>query len=131
VPTPIVQSATFLFRGGEGDEELLYTRYNNNPNQLLVGRKVAALEGMEAATPLASGMAATATTLLALTQGGDHIVASRDSYGSTRTLMGSDFPKRGVETRSSTRRAWTSGSARSAPRRAWSSWRCRPTRLCV
>jgi cystathionine beta-lyase/cystathionine gamma-synthase len=98
VPTPIVQSATFLFRGGRGDEELLYTRYNNNPNHLAVARKVAALEGMEAATPLASGMAATAITLLALTKAGDHITASRDCYGATRKLMAADFPKRGVET---------------------------------
>ena len=98
VASPLVQSATFVFRGGGEGEELLYTRYCTNPNQIEVGLKVAALEGMEAATPLASGMAATAMTLLALTKGGDHIVASRDSYGASRKLMGVDFPKRGVET---------------------------------
>jgi cystathionine beta-lyase/cystathionine gamma-synthase len=92
-----VQSATFVFHGGRDDEELLYSRYGNNPNQRQVGRKVAALEGMEAALPLASGMAATAMTLLALTESGDHVVASRDLYGATRRLLASELPRRGVE----------------------------------
>jgi cystathionine beta-lyase/cystathionine gamma-synthase len=98
VASPVVQSATFLFRGGEEGEELLYSRYGNNPNQRQVGAKVAALEGMEAGTPLASGMAATAMTLLALADAGDHIVASRNVYGATRRLLSSELSRRGVET---------------------------------
>jgi cystathionine beta-lyase/cystathionine gamma-synthase len=97
VASPVVQSATFLFRGGRDGEELLYSRYGNNPNQRQVGRKVAALEGMEAATPLASGMAATAMTLLALADAGDHVVAARNLYGATRRLLSSELPRRGVQ----------------------------------
>ena len=44
---PIVRSATFQWATPE-DGELRYGRYGNH-NQLLVGRKIAALEGSEAA----------------------------------------------------------------------------------
>jgi cystathionine beta-lyase/cystathionine gamma-synthase len=98
VAKPVVQSATFLFRGGGDGEELLYTRYGNNPNQRQVGRKVAALEGMEAATPLASGMAATAMALLALSDAGDHVVAASNVYGATRRFLASELPRRGIGT---------------------------------
>src|SRR5687768_17439993 len=80
VVPPIVQSATFV-GGGPEDRELLYTRYGNNPTQVYVQEKLAVLEGMEAALVLASGMAATAMTLLALTRHGDHVVASSWLYG--------------------------------------------------
>ena len=62
VVPPIIQSATFHWTT-PADGELLYTRHGNNPNQLLVGAKVAALEGTEAGVALGSGMAATAMTL--------------------------------------------------------------------
>ena len=98
VVRPVVQSATF-FGGGPGEPgELLYTRYGNNPNQAAVGQKLAALEGMEAGLPLASGMAATAMTFLAATRAGDHIVASRHLYGSTQQLLEHELPIRGVTT---------------------------------
>jgi O-acetylhomoserine/O-acetylserine sulfhydrylase-like pyridoxal-dependent enzyme len=69
----------------------------NNPNQIQVARKVAALEGMEAGLALGSGMAAIACTLLALTEAGDHIVASSLLYGGTHTLLADELPRRGVE----------------------------------
>ena len=71
VVQPIVQSATFHWATPD-DGELLYSRYGNNPNQLMVGRKIAALEGTEAAVALGSGMGATAMTFLALVEAGDH-----------------------------------------------------------
>lgn len=97
VVPPIVQSATFHWASPE-DGELLYSRYGNNPNQLQVAAKVAALEEAEAAVALASGMAATAMTLLALTERGDHIVASSQLYGATHALLSAELPRRGVET---------------------------------
>ncbi len=96
VVPPIVQSATF-FWGGPGDGELRYSRYGNNPNQRLLGEKVAALEGTEAAVPLASGMAAAAMTLLALTRADDHVVASSNLYGATQDLLRNELPRRGVQ----------------------------------
>lgn len=97
VVPPITQSATFHWATPE-DGELLYTRYGNNPNQVQVAAKVAALEGTEAAVALASGMGATAMTLLALTETGDHIVASSRLYGATQSLLANELPRRGVET---------------------------------
>jgi cystathionine beta-lyase/cystathionine gamma-synthase len=95
VVPPISQSATFHWADPR-DGELLYTRYGNNPNQVAVGQKMAALEGTEAAVALASGMAATAMTLLALTDAGDHVVASTQLYGATQGLLRSELPRRGV-----------------------------------
>jgi cystathionine beta-lyase/cystathionine gamma-synthase len=97
VAPAVVQSATFLWADpAEGD--LLYTRYGNNPNQRQVAEKVAALERMEACAVLGSGMGATAMTLLALAEAGDHIVASSRLYGATRTLLAKELPRRGIET---------------------------------
>ena len=78
VVPPIAQSATFYWATPE-DGELLYSRYGNNPNQLQVSRKVAALDGAEAAVVLGSGMGATAMSLLAALDSGDHVVASSAS----------------------------------------------------
>jgi cystathionine beta-lyase/cystathionine gamma-synthase len=97
VVPPIVQSATFYW-ADPSDGELVYTRWTNNPNQIEVAEKVAALEGMEAALALGSGMGAIASTLLALTRQGDHIAASSLLYGGTHTLLASELPLRGVET---------------------------------
>lgn len=97
VVPPLVQSATF-HGWGPGGGARRYSRMGNNPNQERIARKVAALEGTGAALMLSSGMAATATTLLALTRTGDHVVASRDLYGATRRLLADELPRRGVET---------------------------------
>lgn len=97
VVPPLVQSATFHW-ADPSDGELLYTRWTNNPNQLQVAAKVAALEGMEAGIALGSGMGAIACTLLALTEQGDRVAASSLLYGGTHTLLASELPRRGVET---------------------------------
>ena len=94
---PITQSATFRW-ANPADGELIYSRYGNNPNQIGVSRKVAALEGTEAAVALASGMGATAMALLALTSAGDHIIASSRLYGATQKLLALELPRRGVDT---------------------------------
>ena len=95
VVPPIVQSATFHWATPD-DGELLYSRYGNNPNQLQVSAKIAALEGTEAAVALGSGMGATAMAFLALTEAGDHIVASSYLYGATLSLLRDEMPRRGV-----------------------------------
>ena len=98
VVPPLVQSATFHFtRPGEGPE-LRYSRYGNNPNQEALGEKVAALEGAEAALPLASGMAALSMSLLSVLEVGDHVVASRHLYGATAALLRHELPRRGITT---------------------------------
>jgi cystathionine beta-lyase/cystathionine gamma-synthase len=65
---------------------------------VLLARKIAELEGTESAVGLASGMAATAMTLLALAGPGDHVAASMHLYGATRELIDRELPRRGVST---------------------------------
>ncbi len=71
----------------------LYSRYQN-PTVEMLGRKLAALEGTEAAFPLASGMAAITCSLLQIVknfkaQGEDRntILASRQIYGGTFAFL--------------------------------------------
>lgn len=92
----IARSATFRWSGPQDGMELRYSRYGNNPTQLSVAEKLAAMEGTEAALVLASGMAATAMTVLSLTESGDHVVASRHLYGATYDLLARELPRRGV-----------------------------------
>ena len=98
VVAPIVRSSTFHWSGPGDGIDLLYSRYGNNPNQLSVAARIAALEGTESALALASGMAAISMTLLAATDAGDHIVASRHLYGATHALLSRELPRRGVNT---------------------------------
>ena len=92
VSTPIYQTSTFHHPVGSS-EEVLYTRYGNNPNQLRLAEKFAALEGSEGAIFLASGMGAAALAHLAMLRPGDHLLASEWLYGGTRRLFREEFGK--------------------------------------
>jgi cystathionine beta-lyase/cystathionine gamma-synthase len=96
VSSPIFQSSTFVNEIGS-TEEVLYSRYGNNPNQVSLGQKIAALESAEAALPLASGMGATALAHLAMLRPGDHLLSSEWIYGGTRRLFVEEFGKLGIE----------------------------------
>jgi methionine-gamma-lyase len=97
VVSPIVPSTTF-HSDPSGEGEVLYTRYGNGPNQALVERRLAALEGAEDALVTASGMAAMACALLSLLRAGDHVVATRDLYGGTRVLLVEELSRLGIST---------------------------------
>ncbi len=97
VAPPIIQSSTFVAPQGPQDD-VLYTRYGNNPNQLRVAERLARLEGAEAAIFLASGMGATALAHLAVLQPGDHLLSSEWIYGGTRRLFVEEFDRLGIET---------------------------------
>lgn len=62
-----------------------------------VGRRLAMLEGAEAAQLVASGMAATAAALLALLRPGDHLLASSWLPGGTRRFLVEELGGRGVD----------------------------------
>jgi cystathionine beta-lyase/cystathionine gamma-synthase len=96
VVSPVMQSTTFVNPVGSG-EEVLYTRYGNNPNQVDLARKYALLEGAEAAVFLASGMGATALAHLAVLRSGDHLLASEWIYGGTRRLFDDELGRFGIE----------------------------------
>jgi cystathionine gamma-synthase len=84
---PIFQAATFLYQGEDGYNSVRYTRCNNNPTQVALGRQLAALEGAEAALPLASGMAAISSTLMHLLGPGSHLLIPETCYGGTHDLV--------------------------------------------
>lgn len=93
---PVFQSSTFVNPVGSS-EEVLYTRYGNNPNQVDLARKYALLEGAEAAVFLSSGMGATALAHLAVLRPGDHLLASEWIYGGTRRLFDDELGRFGIE----------------------------------
>ena len=96
VVPPISQSATFVNPVGS-DEEVLYSRYGNNPNQVAIAHKYAMLEGADDAIFLASGMGATALAHLAVLRPGDHLISSVWIYGGTRRLFDEELGRFGME----------------------------------
>lgn len=93
--TPLVQSVNFVEEVGTA-EGLRYPRYGNVPNAERVQRRLAALEGAEAALLLGSGMGAIACAMLALLRPGDHLLASTWIYGGARRLFEEEFPRLGI-----------------------------------
>jgi len=96
IARPVYQSSTFTNPVGS-TAEVLYTRYGNNPNQVAIGRRLALLEGAEAALFLASGMGATALAHLAVLRPGDHLIASEWIYGGVHGLFTQEFGRFGIE----------------------------------
>ena len=92
VSMPIFQSAMFE----DGDDELRYIRYNNTPNQKVLGEKLAALEGAEAALVTGSGMAAISTALLTVLKPGDRLLAQSNLYGGTHSFVTHVLPELGI-----------------------------------
>jgi cystathionine beta-lyase/cystathionine gamma-synthase len=74
----------------------LYSRLEN-PTVIAAEKKIAALEGAEAALCFGSGMAATAATLMGLLRAGDAILISDTVYGDTTRLCRDVLGRFGVE----------------------------------
>jgi cystathionine beta-lyase/cystathionine gamma-synthase len=96
VSSALVQSVNYAQETGTS-EGLLYTRYGNTPNAVLVQKRLAMLEGAESALVLSSGMGATACAMLALLRPGDHLISSSWIYGGTRKLFTEDIIGMGIE----------------------------------
>lgn len=75
----------------------IYSRYTN-PTVRNFEERLAALEGGEAAVGTASGMAAILSTCMSLLKAGDHVICSRDVFGTTSGLFTRYMGKFGVET---------------------------------
>src|SRR5699024_4639128 len=67
------------------------------PTDHLHEKKIATLEGGEAALALSSGMAAIATALLAFVKSGDHVVVTKDIYGGAYKFLATLAPRFGIE----------------------------------
>lgn len=96
VTTPIYQSSTFTNPIGS-TQEVLYTRYGNNPNQIAIAKRLALLEGAEAAIFVGSGMGAAALAHLAILRPGDHLLSSEWIYGGVYRLFTQEFGRLGIE----------------------------------
>ncbi|MGH7657979.1 MAG: trans-sulfuration enzyme family protein [Gemmatimonadales bacterium] len=95
VSPPLMQSSTFTNPVGS-TEEVIYSRYGNNPNQIAIAQRYALLEGADSAIFLASGMGATALAHLAVLRPGDHLISSEWIYGGTRRLFEDEFSRWGI-----------------------------------
>jgi len=73
----------------------IYSR-NTNPTVQAFEAKVRLLEGAEAATSFASGMAAISNTLFTLLSPGDRVVSAKDTYGGTNKLFLEFLPRFGI-----------------------------------
>lgn len=106
---PLYKTSTYLFESAAEVEayangrssKFLYTRYGN-PTITAAETKLAALEGGEAALVFASGMAAVATTMMALVRAGDEIVVPAGLYGGTVHLLHDLLANFGVTARAVT-----------------------------
>src|SRR5690242_11934637 len=96
VTTPIFQSSTFTNPIGSS-QEVLYTRYGNNPNQVAIAKRLALLEGAEAALFCGSGMGASALAHLAVLRPGDHLLSSEWIYGGVHKLFTEEFGRFGID----------------------------------
>lgn len=115
---PIVQSSLFVFpdvasregnyriddeanadtlAGGGLSNRYDYTRVCN-PTTDLAEKKIAALEGGEAARCFGSGMGAVSAAILSCVKAGDHIIAPETVYGPTRLFFEKYLPRFGIST---------------------------------
>lgn len=95
VMTPIYQTSTYAQAAPGEHKGYEYSR-TDNPTRAALEANLAALEGGRYGLAFASGMAAI-TTLAALFQAGDHIVAFDDLYGGTVRLFDRVLAKFGLE----------------------------------
>ena len=71
---------------GEKEGCYLYSRHTN-PSVIAFGKKMAAMEGTEAAFGVSSGMAAISCTVEQILLDGGHMVTSNTIYGGTYALL--------------------------------------------
>jgi len=101
---PVVHSVSFAYKDIETWQKValgqepghIYSR-NTNPTVRAFEDKVKTLEGAQAATSFASGMAAISNTLATFVQPGDRIVSIKDSYGGTNVIFNEFLPPLGID----------------------------------
>jgi O-acetylhomoserine/O-acetylserine sulfhydrylase-like pyridoxal-dependent enzyme len=105
MPPPIIQSVAYPYESAEWAADLYsykiegfaYGRINNPTNDIFE-RRMAMLEGGEAALGTASGMAAIFMVAHHLAGAGEEIVCSARIYGGTQQLFEVSMPRMGVKT---------------------------------
>lgn len=89
-----MESAEARFKGEAPG--YIYARYGN-PTVDMFEKRMAMLEGAEAARATASGMAAVTAAIMGQVRAGDHIVAARALFGSCLYVVEDLLPRFGVE----------------------------------
>ncbi|MGL4611679.1 MAG: cystathionine gamma-synthase family protein [Trueperaceae bacterium] len=100
---PIVQSISYGYDDIDEWQDValgkkvghIYSR-NTNPTVRAFEDKVKTLEGAEAATSFATGMAAISNTLFTFLKQGDRVVSVKDTYGGTSLVFTEFLPRMGV-----------------------------------
>ncbi len=102
--SPIFMTSSFTFADAEEARAMfadevpgnIYSRYSN-PNTSEFIDKLCLMEKMEDGIATATGMSAMFTSLAAVLNQGDHVLASRAIFGSTHQLFTQILPKWGIE----------------------------------
>ncbi|AUH00126.1 O-acetylhomoserine aminocarboxypropyltransferase [Prodigiosinella confusarubida] len=103
---PIYQTTSYTFDDTQHGADLfdlkvagnIYSRIMN-PTTDVLEQRLAAIEGGVGALAVASGMAAIAYSIQALTEVGDNIVSTSQLYGGTYNFFAHTLPRQGVEVR--------------------------------
>lgn len=103
---PIVQSSSFAHATAEDLEDIfrgrqlgqVYTRVGN-PTTESLEKRLAVLEGGQAAIATSSGMAAITTAVMTVVRAGDEILASSSLFGGTFSLFRDTLSSYGISTR--------------------------------
>ncbi len=90
-------AVTAAARFANEEEAFVYSRFTN-PTTMMFERRLAALEGTEACIATSTGMSAILLLVMGLLKSGDHVVCSQSVFGSTITLLQTQFGKFGIET---------------------------------
>lgn len=100
----IFLTSSFAFESAEQAERRfsneepgnIYTRFTN-PTVEAFEKKLASLENADACVATSSGMAAIFATIMSLLKSGDHIVASRNMFGTSIVLLNTIVSKFNIE----------------------------------
>jgi cystathionine gamma-synthase len=104
VTSPIVNSVAFSYHDVDQWHEVslgkadgfIYSR-NTNPTVAVLEEKIRLLEGAEAATSFATGMAAISNTLYTFLTSGKRVVSQKDNYGGTSKIFLDFLPLNNVQ----------------------------------
>ena len=104
VTSPIVNSVAFSYHDVDQWHEVslgkadgfIYSR-NTNPTVAVLEEKIRLLEGAEAATSFATGMAAISNTLYTFLTNGKRVVSQKDNYGGTSKIFLDFLPLNNVQ----------------------------------
>lgn len=104
VSPPILQTSNFAYSTFQELKDVLTNEYDNslysrghNPTVRLLEKKLAAIQGTEAALCFGSGSAGIAAAVITHLKQGDHVICVRHCYSWTRKLLSITLEPYGVE----------------------------------